>query len=358
MTKPKFETNLVNESRVTSIDFMNLQFGSTFSDHMFSMNFRSGKWCDAKIEPFGMIEMHPVSISLHYGQTIFEGMKAYRGVDGAIRIFRPEMNHRRLTNSCERMCIPPIDQDLFISAIEELVRIDHRWVPEGERQALYVRPVLFATEGNLDVRPATEYRFLIITSPVGNYFGSGVPVVSLKVEESYTRAIRGGTGFAKTGGNYAATFRPTADSRVDGFDQVLWLDGEQHSYVEEVGQMNICFVLNDKLVTPALRGTILPGVTRDSILKLAQDMGVPCEERSIHIQEIINGIADGSLQEAFGCGTAVVVTVVGSLGYRGQLHQLSDRGSKALSAKLYKSIVGIQRGEVEDIYGWTRIVNI
>ena len=353
-----FKVNRVEKSRIDDIDFDNLQFGTEFSDHMFTMEFYDGKWRDARIIPFGMIEMHPVSVALHYGQTIFEGMKAYRGIDGAIRIFRPEMNHRRLTDSCNRMCIPPIDEDVFIRAVEQLVKVDNRWVPDGERQALYVRPVLFATEGNLDVRPANAYRFLIITSPVGSYFKGDAPSVSLKVEENYTRAIRGGTGFAKTGGNYAATFRPAIDSQNEGFAQVIWLDGEQHCYVEEVGQMNICFYLNGKLVTPNLRGTILPGVTRDSILQLSRDMGIPCEERQIHIREVIDGIKSGTLQEAFGCGTAAVVTVIGSLGYRNEIHQVPVPDGNSLSKRLYDTIVGIQRGAVEDRYGWTRIVSI
>lgn len=347
-----------NVSRIDDTDFENLQFGATFSDHMFSMDYREGRWQDPRIEPFGTIEMHPVAVSLHYGQTIFEGMKAYRGVDGEIRVFRPEMNHERMSESCRRMCMPQVERETFIEAIETLVRIDHRWVPHGARQALYVRPVLFATEGHLDVRPATEYKFMIVTSPVGGYFQGESPAVALKVEEHYTRAIKGGTGYAKTGGNYAATFRPTADGREQGFEQVLWLDGEHHAYVEEVGQMNICFHLDGKLVTPSLRGTILPGVTRASVLRLAEDFGIASEERLIHIDEIIEGIGNGKLQEAFGCGTAAVITVIGSLGYKGRRHELSTGNPDALSKRLYEAIVGIQRGEVEDRHGWTRTIKI
>lgn len=344
----------IKESRISEIDFRNLQFGSQFSDHMFAMEYMDGKWQNHRIEPFGLIEVNPVSAALHYGQTIFEGMKAYRGVDGKIRLFRPEMNHKRLTDSCERMCIPPVEKETFLTAIEELVRVDHQWVPPYEGQALYVRPVLFADEGNLDVRPANQYRFLIITSPVRGYFGADSPAVALKAEEKYTRAIQGGTGFAKVGGNYAATFLASSEGRQEHYDQVLWLDGIEHRYVEEVGQMNICFYLNDKLVTPPLRGTILPGVTRDSVLHLTREMGIECEERMIDIDEIVDGITSSILTEAFGCGTAVTITAVGSIGYRDQRYVINNGKIGTLSQKLYQSIVGIQRGEVEDTHGWTQ----
>ncbi len=352
------QINRVENSRITGIDFKNLQFGSQFSDHMFAMEYMDGAWQNHRIEPFGLIQVHPVSASLHYGQTIFEGLKAYRGADGKIRLFRPEMNHKRLTDSCRRMCIPPIDKETFLGAIETLVRIDHQWVPPYEGQALYIRPVLFADEGNLDVRPANKYRFLIITSPVRGYFGADSPAVALKAEEKYTRAIQGGTGSAKVGGNYAATFLASSQGREEGYAQVLWLDGVEHRYVEEVGQMNICFLIDGALVTPPLKGTILPGVTRDSVLKLAQDMGIPCEERMIDINEVISGIKSNSLQEAFGCGTAVVITAVGSIGYRGEQYEIGDGKIGPLSQELYKAIVGIQRGEIEDTHGWTRVINL
>ena len=352
------EIHKSKQNRIADVDFKNLQFGSLFSEHMFAMEYVDGKWQNHRIVPFGNIEVHPVSASLHYGQSIFEGMKAYRGVDNQIRIFRPEMNHRRLSASCERMCMPLIEKDTFLNAIKELLRIDHQWVPPGEKQALYVRPVLFADEGQLDVRPANKYRFLIITSPVGGYFGGEFPAVSLKAEEKYTRAIQGGTGFAKAGGNYAATFLATNKGREHGFAQILWLDGVEHRYVEEVGQMNICFYLDGKLVTPELRGTILPGVTRDSVLQLVRDMGIACEERLIDIKEITDGVEQNTLHEAFGCGTAAVITAIGSIGYRDKLYKINNGVAGQLSQSLYHSIVGIQRGEVEDIYGWTEVISI
>ena len=350
--------NKINQSRISEIDFNNLQFGSQFSDHMFAMEYFDGEWQNHRIEPFGLIEVHPVSASLHYGQTIFEGMKAYRGADGEIRLFRPEMNHKRLSDTCDRMCIPPISKKTFLEAIETLVGIDHQWVPPYEGQALYIRPVLFADEGSLDVRPANRYRFLIITSPVRGYFGADLPAVALKAEEKYTRAIQGGTGSAKVGGNYAATFLASSEGRKEGYDQILWLDGIEHRYIEEVGQMNICFVTGGKLVTPPLRGTILPGVTRDSVLRLAKAMGLECEERMIDIDEVIDGIQTNTLTEAFGCGTAVVITAVGSIGYRNQRYQIGDGKIGSLSQKLYDTIVGIQRGEINDTYGWTRTIAI
>ena len=352
------EIHNTKQSRINEIDFENIQFGSLFSDHMFAMEFIDGEWQNHRIEPFGLINVNPVSASLHYGQAIFEGMKAYRGVDGEIRIFRPEMNHRRLSASCERMCMPLIDEDTFIDSIRELVRLDHQWVPPGEKQALYVRPVLFADEAQLDVRPANRYRYLVITSPVGGYFGGEFPAVSLKAEEKYTRAIQGGTGFAKAGGNYAATFLASKEGRENGYAQILWLDGVKHKFIEEVGQMNICFYLNNRFVTPELRGTILPGVTRDSVLQLVSDMGIECEERLVDIEEIIDGVKDNTLHEAFGCGTAAVITAVGSIGYRDTLYKINDGKAGDLSRKLYNLIVGIQRGEIEDTYGWTQVISV
>ena len=350
------EITRAKQSNLPQIDFGNLQFGSVFSDHMFAMEYVDGSWQNHRIEPFGAIEVHPVSASLHYGQTIFEGLKAYRGPDGQIRVFRPEMNHQRMNSSCERMCMPKIDEKTFIDAIQQLVHIDRGWVPPGEKQALYIRPVMFANEGQLDVRPANRYRFLIITSPVDSYFGMNTVAVALKAEEKFTRAIQGGTGFAKAGGNYAATFLATNEGRKEGFAQILWLDGVEHRYVEEVGQMNICFYLDGKLITPQLRGTILPGVTRDSVLRLVSDMGIECEERLIDIQEIIDGSKNGTLQEAFGCGTAAIITAVGSIGYRGRKYEINCGKTGPLSKKLFKRIIGIQRGEIEDPYGWTKVI--
>ena len=352
------EIRKVKQSRINEVDFNNIQFGSLFSDHMFAMEYIDGEWQNHRIEPFGLIEVNPVSASLHYGQAIFEGMKAYRGIDGEIRIFRPEMNHRRLSASCERMCMPLVDEDTFINSIKELIRLDHQWVPPGEKQALYIRPIMFADEPQLDVRPADRYRYLVILSPVSGYFGGDFPAVSLKAEEKYTRAIQGGTGFAKAGGNYAATFLASKEGRENGYAQILWLDGVEHKYIEEVGQMNICFYLNNKLVTPELRGTILPGVTRDSVLRLVSDMGIECEQRLVDIDEIIEGVRLNTLHEAFGCGTAAVITSVGSIGYRGTLHEINNGQAGQLSRNLYSSIVGIQRGEIKDSYGWTQLIPV
>ena len=352
------EIQRVHRSRLADVDFDDLQFGAVFSDHMFTMIYEDGSWQNPKVQPFGPVEVHPVSASLHYGQMIFEGFKAYRGVDGVIRLFRPEMNYRRLSKSCERMCIPQVDKNLFLEAVEELLKIDHQWVPTDAKQSLYIRPVIFADEGNLDVRPARKYQLIITTSPVGSYFRGQAPAVSLKAEEHYTRAIMGGTGFAKAGGNYAATFLATREARDEGYDQVLWLDGVEHKYIEEVGQMNICFLLNGKLVTPMLRGTILPGVTRNSVLHLVQNMGIECEERLISIEEITQGIDNNTLQEAFGCGTAAVITGIGSIGYQGKRYKIGNGGVGDFSQELYDTIVGIQRGEVKDKYGWTRKIQI
>jgi len=326
---------------------------------MFSMWYRNGGWRDPEIIPYGPIEVEPAVASLHYGQTVFEGLKAFRGTDGTIRVFRANMNAERLEQSCERLCIPPIDRELFVEAIRELIRLDHMWIPHKRGESLYVRPLVFGTEPHLEVRPSREFRFLIMTSPVREYFDTqGVSTVSLKVEEHYTRSAPGGMGFAKTAGNYAATLQPGEESRRQGFDQVLWLDGQQHRYVEEVGQMNIFFQLGDRLITPALRGTILPGVTRDSVLTLARANGITVDERLITVDEILTAIDAGSLREAFGAGTASVIAPVGRISYRGLSRDINEGRPGPLSMRLYRQIGEIQHGDVPDIYGWTTPIDV
>ena len=348
----------VSQSRLVEVDFDDLGFGNVFSDHMFSCEYYEGCWQDPQIVPYGTISMEPGALCLHYGQAVFEGLKAFRGIDDIPRVFRPDKNAERLQQSCERLCIPAIDQELFCSAIEQLVAIDEKWLPKRRGESLYIRPLIFATEPSLVVKPADRYLFLIITAPVRGYFSTQSGGVSLRAEPKYTRAAVGGTGFAKTGGNYAATLLPGTESVEQGFDQTLWLDGQDHSYVEEVGQMNIFFRIGDTYITPPLQGTILPGVTRDSVLTLLKDRGEVYEERPISIEEVISAYDTGDLKEVFGAGTAAVIAPISRIAYEDSILEFDVASDDLTSKWLYETIMDIQTGASEDIYGWTRIVSV
>ncbi len=355
---PRIAVRRVERSRLADVDFDALGFGDVFCDHMFRQVFTHGAWTAPQIVPYGPISIEPGTASLHYGQTVFEGLKAFRGEDGVFRIFRPDMNARRLRASCERLCIPPIDDAVFMEALRELVRIDHAWIPRKRGHAFYIRPLIFGTESHLDVRPSKELTFLIMTSPVRQYFDPHAPAVFLKVEEHYTRSAPGGTGFAKTAGNYAASLLPGEQSRREGYDQVLWLDGREHRYVEEVGQMNIFFKIAGRVVTPPLLGTILPGVTRDSVIALLRDKGIECEERRIAIDEVVAAIRSGDMEEIFGAGTAAVISPVGRIAFRGEVFEVNDRQPGPLSRELYDQILAIQHGEIADPHGWNMTVSV
>ena len=339
-------------SRIDSVDFDALGFGQDFSDHMFMMRYHDGGWRDPQILPYQAIALQPGALALHYGQTVFEGLKAFRGGDGRVRIFRPWKNFERMRRSCERLCIPEIEEPLFLEALRQLVRIDEAWIPHRRGESLYIRPLIIATEETLMVRAANEYLFLIMTGPVREYFDKAAGTVSLKAEEKYTRAAPGGTGFAKTAGNYAATLRPGLESQQQGFDQILWLDGREHRQVEEVGQMNMFFRIDGRVVTPPLRGTILPGVTRDSVLTLLREQGIECEERIITIDEVVEAIEAGAMDEAFGAGTAAVIAPVGRIAYRDKVLDINDRLPGPLASQLYQDILAIQHGEVADRFDW------
>ncbi len=344
-------------SRLGNFDLDDFVFGEIFSDHMFTMVYEDGAWRQPEIVPYGPIAIEPGVMALHYAQMVFEGLKAFRGVDGAIRIFRPDRNARRLQKSCRRMCIPEIDEDVFVDAVERLVRTDRDWVPDRPGYALYIRPVAFSAEPHLEVRPSTRYRFIIMTCPAGAYFKTGGEGLSLKVEAKYARtAPHGGVGEAKTSANYATTFLAGSQARADGFDQVLWLDGGAHRFVDEAGLMNVFFKIGDRIVTPALNGAILPGVTRESIIALLADDGVTVEERPIDIDEVIRAFDDGTMDEMFVTGTAVVVLPVGRLGFRGRDLRPVSRGVGPTTRRLYDELTGIQFGRIEDRHGWTRIV--
>ena len=348
----------VAQSRLGSVDFDNLGFGDVYADHMFSMRYAEGRWQRPEILPFGPISLPPASASLHYGQSVFEGLKGFMGVDGVVRVFRPERNAARLRNSCARMCIPAVDDAVFYRAIDELVRLDHRWIPRRRGQAFYIRPIIIATEFQLEVRPSRSYRFLVMTAPVRAYFDTEAAAVALSVEERFTRASPGGTGDAKTAGNYGASLFPGQNANAAGYAQVLWLDGVEHRYVEEVGAMNIFFRFRDRVVTPALRGTILPGVTRDSVITLLRDRGLEVEEGRIAIDEVIDGIRSGELVEAFGAGTAAIIAPVGRIACRGREWVINGNATGELTRELYDTITAIQRGEIEDRHGWNRLIPV
>jgi branched-chain amino acid aminotransferase len=363
MQLSKFPVTPVEQSRLAQVDFDNLGFGSIFSDHMFSMEYADGAWKNPRIEPYQALAMEPGVAMLHYGQTVFDGYKAFRGVDGKARIFRPDMNARRLYDSCQRLCIPimPVEElsQIMIEATRQLIALDHDWMPSQWGHSLYVRPLVIGTEATLEVRAANSYRFIIMTSPVGSYFNNLQKGVSLYVEDRFTRAASvGGLGAAKTAANYAASLLPGFESRQQGFDQVLWLDGNEHRYVEEVGAMNIFFKIGGKVVTPPLGGSILPGVVRDSVLTLLNDWGLPVEERRIAIDEVVATFRSGELEEVFGAGTAAVICPVASIGFKGEVFQVTTTPPGELTLRLYDELTGIQYGKLTDRHGWNVAVSL
>ena len=331
-----------------------LKFGTIFTDHMFVMNYEKGKgWFDPRIVPYQKLELEPSAMVFHYAQEMFEGLKAYRADDGRALLFRPDMNAKRANETNRRLCIPEIPEDDFVQAIKELVKVDEAWIPTKEGTSLYVRPFIIATDEFLGVRPSDTYLFIIILSPVGAYYPEGLNPVKIWIEDDYVRAVRGGIGFAKTGGNYAASLAAQVKAHEEGYSQVLWLDGVERKYIEEVGAMNIFFKINGTVVTPMLNGSILPGITRNSAIQLLKEWGIPVEERRISVDELLEAATDGSLEEVFGTGTAAVVSPVGHLRFEDKVIQIQDGGIGPISHKLYDNIVGTQLGRIEDVNGWT-----
>ncbi len=341
----------VLQTKRHEVDFDNLVFGEKFSDHMVSVDYRDDKWHTPEIVPFGDISVSPSMCSFHYGQMIFEGLKAFYAGD-RVNIFRPEKYHERHNRSARRLCIPAIEQELFIRVIKALVTLDIEWVPKGKGTSLYIRPFVFATESFLGVKVSDTYRFMVITSPVGAYYKEGLNPVRLITSGAFTRAARGGLGEAKTPANYAASLLPAEEAKKKGYTQVLWLDGIEDRYIEEVGTMNICFVINGTLITPSLDGTILPGVTRDSVLVLARDWGIKIEERPIAIDEVIAASKSGMLQEVFGTGTAAVISPVGEIRHHDETIIVNEGKIGELSQRFYDEITGIQYGKRKDHHGW------
>ena len=332
-----------------------LGFGSYFTDRMLTRYYRAGEgWGPARIEPYHNLSLDPAARMLHYSQEIFEGLKAYPTDDGRILLFRPEQNARRMNRSAERMCMATMPEEDFLKGLAALVVLEKRWIPRAPGTSLYIRPTLIGHEPALGVHHSSEYIFYVILSPVGAYFKGGFKPVRLYVEETYVRAVQGGVGEVKTGGNYAATLLAGAKAEEKGFSQVLWLDAKERRYVEEVGAMNMFFVFGKHLVTPALSGSILAGITRDSVLKLAPKLGYTVEERLIAIDEAIAGLADGTLTESFGAGTAAVIAPVGSFQYRGTDYHITGNEVGPVTQRLYEELVGIQYGRRPDPFGWVR----
>ncbi len=330
-----------------------LGFGKIFTDHMFEMTYTKNQgWHDAKIKPFSNLSLSPATVIFHYGQEIFEGLKAYKDESGKCYLFRPDMNARRMNTSAKRLCMPEIPEEDFIQAVAELVKTDRDWIPTNPGTSLYIRPFMIATEEFLGVAPSNEYKFMIILSPSGAYYKDGLNPVKIWIEDEYVRAVRGGTGFTKTGANYAIGLAGQEKAHADGYSQVLWLDGIERKYVEEVGAMNIFFVIDGKVVTPLLNGSILPGVTRNTVLALCNSWGYPVEERKISAEELLTAQKNGKLEEVFGTGTAAVISPVGTLRFQDEVLTVGDGKIGTLSQKLYDTVTGIQLGTCEDPFNW------
>ena len=331
-----------------------IPFGTYFSDHMFLMNYVKGQgWINPRIVPYGPIELEPSAMVLHYAQEIFEGLKAYRTADGKIQLFRPTENIARMARSAEKMCIPPVPEDIYLEAIKTLVELDQDWVPSEPDTSLYIRPFIFATDPHVGVHASHTYIFAIITCPVGSYYPEGLNPVRIAIESREVRAVRGGTGFAKCGGNYAASLHAGEIAESKGFSQVLWLDGVEQKYIEEVGAMNVMFKINGKIVTPSLaKGTVLPGITRKSSLQVLADWGFEIEERDLSVDELIAAAESGALEEAWGVGTAAVVSPIGEIIYNDKPYKINNFQIGEVTQKLYDTLTGIQWGKVDDPYGW------
>ena len=335
-------------------DQTRLGFGNYYTDHMFLMNYDPEHgWHDGRIVPYAPFQIDPAAMCLHYGQEVFEGLKAYRTEDGRILLFRPDRNMARLNSSNERLCIPAIDEAFAVEAIKKLVSVDQDWIPTAEGTSLYIRPFIFATEAQVGVHPAQELLFAIILSPVGAYYPEGLNPVKIYVEDKYVRAVRGGMGYTKTGGNYAASLKAQDEAEKVGYTQVLWLDGVERKYIEEVGTMNVFFVIDDEIVTPELQGSILPGVTRMSCIELLKKQGYKVSERRLSIEEVAEAADAGKLKEAFGSGTAAVISPIGELKWDEKVMTINNGEIGTISQHLYDTLTGIQWGKLPDPYGWT-----
>ncbi|WP_299366495.1 branched-chain amino acid aminotransferase [Winogradskyella sp.] len=337
----------VETSKVDTLDFNNIPLGTTFTDHMFICDYENGEWVNPRIVPMGLIPTHPAAMALHYGQAIFEGMKAYKDTDGEPMLFRPEQNAKRLNKSADRMGMPNFPEDLFVEGLKELVSLEHNWIPPKEGSALYLRPFMYADEPFIGMRAATHYKFIIMASPAGPFFSKRI---KLWAEKQFIRAAHGGTGEAKAAGNYAAAIRPTELAKAKGYDQVLWLDAAEHKYIQEVGTMNIFFKINGEFITPKLDGSVLDGITRKSVIDVLRDKGFKVTERLITLEEVKEASHNGTLEEAFGAGTAVGIAYIQEIGLEGETIQVSDQSPIGLEVN--DTLNAIKTGQIEDKFGW------
>lgn len=335
-----------------------LGFGGVFSNHMFTQDYYSGEWHDATVGPYGPFTLDPACAVLHYAQEIFEGMKAYRRPDGNINLFRPYENARRFNNSAVRMAMPTVDEGVFVESVAELVKLDQEWVPSEPGAAYYIRPTMIATQNALGVMPSSSYKHYVIGGPVGPYFKGGFNPVGVYISDTYRRAVKGGVGEAKTGGNYASSLFVGKQAADRGYSQVLWLDAIEGRYVEEVGAMNIMFVYGNKIITPKLSGSILPGITRKSVIELARDLGYEASEETIDINDVLRDIKSGAITEVFGCGTAAVIAPVGKLGMKDDEFLINGNETGPVAKRIYDELTGIQYGTREDKFGWTQVIDV
>jgi len=350
------ETNILDikiektlNSKIDTLDWDNLVFGHAFSDHMFVMDYKDGKWSNAQITEFKDLSLSPATSVLHYGQTIFEGMKGYRNEDNTAILFRPEENAKRFNISAERMCMPEVPVPMFMEALKVLLDIDREWIPTKSGNSLYIRPYMIATDPYVGIRPSETYKFIIFSCPVGKYYTKPVPV---KIETKYSRAVSGGTGYAKAGGNYAGSLYPALLAQKDGYRQLIWTDAKEHKYIEEAGTMNVIFQIGNTLITPKSSDTILAGITRRSVLDIARDWGYEIEERKVTVKEIIDAIKDGSLVEAFGAGTAATIAQINLIHFDGVDYELKDPVESEFSNKLLSYLTSYKMGHEEDKFNW------
>jgi len=349
-----FPITKTSESKIKYFDWDHLDFGKNFSDHMFLMEYDNGSWGQGEIVPFANLSMHPAMSAIHYGQAIFEGLKANRTVNDEVVLFRPDMNARRFNRSAERMCMPTIPEDLFVEAIRQLVALDNEWVTFREGHSLYIRPFMYATDELVGIRPSRTYKFLIITTPVGQYYSEPVNV---KIEKSYTRAASGGVGGAKAAGNYAASMYPALQAQNEGYHQLIWTDAAEHKYIEESGTMNIVFQIGNKLITPdENQDTILRGITKRSVFEIAEKWNVEVEERMVTVAEIIEAARNGSLKDAFGAGTAATIAPIAMIGYEDEKFMLPPVEERLLSNKIKKYLGDLKSGRIADEFGWNLYV--
>ena len=336
-------------SRLKQTDFNNIAFGKVYTDHMFMADYKNGEWIDLRIAPYGPMTISPASPAIHYGQSIFEGMKAQRSSSGEALVFRPLDNWRRMNSSAERMCMPQLPEEVFMEGLRTLIDLDRDWIPKTKGSSLYIRPFMFSVDEYIGIRPFQDFTFMIILSPVGAYYSAPVKV---KIETYFTRAIEGGTGAAKTGGNYGGAIYPAKLGQDKGYHQLIWTDGKNHEYIEESGTMNVMFVIHDTLVTPALNDSILPGITRDSVLQLARHWGMKVEERKISVKELVENLRQGNVKEAFGAGTAATIAHIETIAHEDIDYKLPAVEDGVFSNKVYRELDRIKKGETSDPFGW------